>query len=331
MKKLLPLALLLASAGVAQAQVSVYGLIDLSYGKNENIGVNDKADFHSGGDDGNSQGNSTTRFGIKGSTDLGSGFKGNFKLESNGITSDGEVNAPFFGRQMWAGISGKFGEVRLGRQDSVPFQTMIDFDFNGAANAASALGYSAVAPWLPGRQSRSLQYISPNFNGVTVQAGLQPKGNNVDPGAKDVFSAGAKYTAGPIAAAVAIQTKATATVGNAFAGDPVAEDFLSLAGSYDLKVVKLMASYADGGDIAGGGTGKGIGLGVVAPVAGFNIGGHYAKNSDDLYKATSIELFANREILKNTYAYLDLRRTDDKTGPVSVKTNAYALGVIYTF
>jgi predicted porin len=335
MKKLLPLALLLASAGVAQAQVSLYGLIDLSYGKNEQIdrglGIpnDDKADFHSGGDDGNSQGNSTTRFGIKGSTDLGSGFKGNFKLESNGITSDGAVNTPFFGRQMWAGISGKFGEVRLGRQDSVPFQTMIDFDFNGAANAASALGAARVAPWLPGRQSRSLQYISSDLGGVTVQVGIQPKGNSPDPDAKDVFSAGAKYTAGPLAAAVAIQTKATSTVGIAVAGDPPAKDFISLAGSYDIKVAKFMVGYATGGAVADGGTGKGISLGVVAPVAGFNIGAHFAKNSDDDFKVDSLELFINRQIFKNTYAYLDFNQSKEKN--LDLKTNAYALGVIYTF
>jgi predicted porin len=325
MKKLIPIALLLSAVGAAQAQVSVYGLIDLSYGKNENVGANDKADFHSGGDDFSSQGNSTTRFGIKGSTDLGSGIKGNFRLESNGITSNGTVNtspdAGFFGRQMWAGMSGMFGEVRLGRQDSVPYQTMIDFDFNGASNSATALGYSGVAPWLPGRQSRSLQYISTDLGGVTVQAGIQPKGNNTTVGAKSVFSAGVKYTAGPIAAAVALQTKDTAT----------SEDFVSIAGSFDAKVAKFMVGYADGGKIIDGGSGKGISLGVVAPVAGFNIGAHVAKNSDDLNKVTAIELFANREIFKNTYAYLDLGRTDDKTGTPSVKANAFALGVIYTF
>ena len=55
-KKLGPAAVLLSIMGVAHAQaaapaVSVYGLIDMSYGKNETIG-DTKANFHSGGDAG---------------------------------------------------------------------------------------------------------------------------------------------------------------------------------------------------------------------------------------------------------------------------------------
>lgn len=328
MNKLLPTALLLAAAGAAQAQITLYGVVDMSYGKNfsDDAAVpTRKADFHSGGDDNSGQGNSTTRVGVKGSSDIGSGVKGNFKFETAGITSNGEVGGPlaqaFFNREAWLGGSGSFGEVRLGRQYSVPYQTMIDFDFNGTANAASALGASSVAPWLPGRQSRSLQYISNNYSGVTVQAGFVPEGN-AGPTAKSVFSVGVKYVAGPLAVAGAGQTKDT----------DAGKNFVSVAGSYDLKVVKLMASYANGGDAASGGSGKGIGLGVVAPVAGFNIGAHVGKNSDGNNKVTAIELFANREIFKNTYAYLDLGRTEDKSPPgPTVKANAYALGVIYVF
>ena len=327
MNKLLPIALLLGVAGAAQAQVTVYGLIDMSYGKNENVSATDKADFHSGGDNGNSQGNSTTRVGIKGSTDIGSGVKGNFKLETNGITSDGAVNVPFFGRQAWVGGSGSFGEVRLGRQDSVPFQVMVDFDFNGAANAVSALGNSLIAPWMAprGRQSRSLQYISPNYGGVTVQAGFQPE-DHANLATKANVSVGVKYVTGPLAVAGAVETKRTDT----------GKDFMSVAVSYDLKVVKLMGSYASTGDVdvttpANGGSGKGLGFGVVAPVAGFNIGAHIGKNTDSNNKLTAVELFANREIFKNTYAYLDIGRLENKTPTPSVKNNAYALGVIYVF
>ena len=60
-KKLIPAAVLLSLFGAAQAQVTLYGLVNLSYGKNE-IGVPSEtnATFHSGGDDLSSQGNSAT-------------------------------------------------------------------------------------------------------------------------------------------------------------------------------------------------------------------------------------------------------------------------------
>jgi predicted porin len=323
-KTLVPLALALGFAGAAQAQLSLYGLIDASYGKSIYADMlGQKADFHSGGDNGSSEGNSVTRFGLKGSTDVGSGIKMNFKLESNGIQSDGSIDAPFFQRQAWLGASGSFGEVRLGRQDSVPFQTMVDFDFNGASNGVSALAYSGVGPWLRGRQSRSLQYISPTVGGLSGQAGFVPKGNR-GPGAKDVISLGAKYAGGPLAAAVSYQSKDASG----------AKDFTSIAGSYDLGMAKFMVGYSDGGKIASGGSGKGPSLGVNVPVAGFNIGAHYAENSDSDAKIKAYEFWINKEVLKSTYAYFEAGSSKTSLPPVEgekTKFNGYAVGVIYVF
>lgn len=284
----------------------------LSYGKSVySDAIGERADFHSGGDDGSGQGNSTTRVGVKGSMDVGSGVKANFKLESGGITSDGEVNpgGPFFSRQAWGGFSGSFGEVRLGRQDSVAFQTMADYDFNGASNGVSALGYAAVAPWLPGRQSRSLQYISPKMGAVSFQAGFSPKGNVV--GGKTNVSAGVTYAAGALSASLAHETKRVEG----------GESFTSLAARYDLGAAKVMAGYADGGPGV-----KGISLGVVAPVAGFNVGAMYGRNSDT--KGTAYEFFVNKEVFKNTYGYAEIGRSSEKTG---VKGTGFAVGVIYVF
>ncbi len=322
-------AALATSGAYAQSSVSLYGLVDMSYGKSLFSDLTDqKADLHSGGDNGSSEGNSTTRVGIKGSIDAGSGYKANFRFETGGITSNGDVNpgGNFFNRQAWAGVSGGFGEVRVGRQDSVAFQTMIDFDFNGASNGVSAGGYTAAAPWLPGRRSREIQYISPSFSGITAQFGLRPKGNSQD-GNKDAFSGSLKYAGGPIAAAVAFQSKF----------DSSTKDFVSVAGSYDFGVAKVMASYADGGKFASGGSGKGFMIGATAPVAGANIGFHYAQNQDsDLGKPKSFELFANKEVLKNLIVYAELGdwKADSATVPAvwpKDKAKGYAVGAIYVF
>jgi predicted porin len=327
-KSLITAAVLTAFAGAASAQVTIYGLIDASYGKSllGDVFLNEKADFHSGGDNGSSEGNSTTRVGLKGTSDLGGGLKANFRFETNGITSDGNINSPTLGRQAWLGVSGGFGEVRLGRQDSVSFQTMIDFDFNGASNGVSAGGYASVGPWLPGRQSRSLQYISPSFGGATVQLGFQPEGNG-GPTAENVFSAGAKFGAGPLLVGASFETKRSTT----------GKNFYSVAGSYDLGFLKGSLSYADGGKFAEGGSGKGIVAGVVAPVAGFNVGGHYAINSDSDLEINSLEVFVNREIFKNTIAYAEIGnwKTDKAVNPLAPtgKTSGtgFAVGVIYVF
>ena len=317
-KKLIPIAALLASMGTAHAGLEFYGLVDLSYGKNENVS-DEGARLHSGGDNGGggggNQGNSTSRIGLKGSTDVGNGLKANFKFESAEIDRDlriGKESKTFFARQAWGGLSGSFGEVRYGRQDSVAFQTMINYDFNGAANAASALGWSGVAPWGTGRQTQSLQYISPNVNGFTAQLGYAGKEDGVA-NAKDSTSAALTYAAGKFSVSVAAESKRTSG----------AEDFASIAGSYDFGVVKVMAGYADG---FYGTKWSGPSVGFVAPVAGFNVGMHYAKNNETKDDAT--EFFVNREIFKNTFAYLDYGHVDYNAAP---SKKAYALGVIYVF
>lgn len=307
---LIPLALLLGLSGAAHAQFNLYGLLDVSYGKSvASDAAGDKADFHSGGDNGSGEGNSTSRIGLKGSTDVGGGFKANFKLESNGITSEGDVPAPFFARQAWLGLSGGFGEVRLGRQDSVPFQIMAGYDFNGASNGVSSLGYSAVAPWLPGRQSRSLQYISPSFGGVTLQAGFVPEGNGA--GNKNTLSGGVTYATGPLSVSAAYESK------RVDGGD----SFVSMAGSYDFGMAKVMLGYADGGTNV-----KGVSTGVIVPIGKINVGAMMGRNSDT--KGTAYEVFVNAEVLKGTYAYLELGKTNKKTG---IEGTGYALGLIYTF
>lgn len=335
-KSLVAAASLLALASAAQAQVSIYGLIDVSYGKSFYSDAFDrKAEFHSGGDNGSSEGNSTTRVGIKGAYDLGGGNKANFKFETGGITSSGRVTydeisgaeGPFFNRQAWFGLSGSYGEFRVGKQDSVPFQVMADFDFNGASNGVSAGAYSNVGVFAKGRQSGVLNYIAPAMGGLTAQFGFQPKGNRSANGTgsvKDVFSAGVKYAAGPMAVGASFQTKDESTQ----------KDFVSVAGSYDFGVAKVMLGYADGGKInalalADGGTGKGLSAGISAPVAGFTVGAIYANNSDDAVKIKSYELFINREIFKNTYAYLEGGKWKSSTANTSL--SGYAAGIIFVF
>ena len=314
-------ALMFGAVATAHAQMSLYGLIDMSYGLSiAEDAANRKADFHSGGDNGSGEGNSTTRFGIKGSTDVGSGVKMNFKLESGGITSNGEVNpgGAFFSRQAWLGASGGLGEVRLGRQDSVPFQIMGGYDFNGMSNGISSGGYTGVGVWARGRQSRSLQYILPGFvNGLSVQAGVVPKGNG-PAGTKDVLSGGARYAIGPFSGGVAFQTKSTST----------SKDFASVAGSYALGPVKLMLGYADGGKVASGGSGSGPSAGVIGTFGGFNVGALYAQNTDNAAKSKGAEVFGNYEVFKNTYAYLEAGQFKP-TGANSA--TGYAAGVIFVF
>ena len=106
-------AALLALSGMTHAQtsVSIYGIVDAGLVR------------ESGGPDGNVTGlgggvASGSRLGFRGKEDLGGGLSANFLLE-NGFNSDNGTlgqGGLLFGRQMYVGLSGNFGAVRMGRQ-----------------------------------------------------------------------------------------------------------------------------------------------------------------------------------------------------------------------
>jgi predicted porin len=320
MKKALTIAALLGLAGAAQAQVTIYGLIDVSYGANK-VEVNGGSTAHDAIHFGTgSQGNSTSRIGFKGASDVGSGMKVNFQLEGGIARDGGKVG---FDRQMWAGVSGGFGEIRAGRQDSVLFQSLAGFDDNGAANDTFVGNYNGVP--IAGRFTTQLaQYISPSFSGLTVRAGFTPEGNFKDNtsaattlATKDnqaVVALAANYSAGPFSAALAYESK----------GNSAGKDLIVAAGSFDLGVAKFNAVYADGGKDQ-----KGYKVGVSAPLAGATVGVAYSQNADT--KNSGTEFFANKEVLKNTYAYLDIGTFHQDSGVGSGDKQIYSVGMMFVF
>ena len=291
-KKLVAAAALLALAGGANAQMVIYGLMDVSYGQGllDNFSANGqdfhvngcdgtvtlgekKPNFHSGGDNCSSEGNSTSRIGFKGSYDVAPDIKAKFQLETGGIESSGKVNndGTFFNRQAWFGFASKYGEMRFGRQDSVPYQVMNGFDFNGASNGVSALSLHRCRTLRSGPPVALVAVHQPGPQRLHRASRPAAQGHHAHANAKDVFALAGRFDQGPISVGASYQSKADAN----------GKDFSSIAGSFDFKVVKVMASYTQAGKIADGGTGKGYGLGITAPVGGFNIGAIYGTNDDD--------------------------------------------------
>lgn len=110
-KTLLALAAIAASsAAFAQSSVSLYGVVDASL---ESV-KGDKTLTRVTSDN-----LASSRFGLRGTEDLGSGLKANFVLEATVKPDTGAADSTrFFGRQAWVGVQGGFGEVRLGRTDT---------------------------------------------------------------------------------------------------------------------------------------------------------------------------------------------------------------------
>ncbi len=127
-KSLVSIAVLaFAGAASAQSSVSLYGRIDASLASQKTeVGgvttVDNGPQIRSGAHTG-------SRFGLKGTEDLGGGLKANFQLEQGFNVDDGTPSsARQFHRQAWVGLSGGFGSLQLGRQYSTIYNLYSEHD-----------------------------------------------------------------------------------------------------------------------------------------------------------------------------------------------------------
>jgi predicted porin len=167
MKRLLPSAALIcasafcSSPAFAQASVTLYGIIDTAL-EYQNVGAGNTAKMDSGVLNG-------SRWGIRGTEDLGGGVQAIFALENgfnmnNGTLGNGGL---LFGRQSWVGVrSDYYGQISFGRHYSV-LHTFLSYYTNGLVwgNASNYFRDGNVL-----RLNNSIRYVSPNVYGLTFGA-----------------------------------------------------------------------------------------------------------------------------------------------------------------
>ncbi len=201
-KSLLVLASLGALSPVAHAQSSVtlYGLIDVGITYANNAGGHAQYQMSSG----NIQG---SRWGLRGTDDLGNGLKALFVLENGFSVATGKLGqgGDEFGRQAYVGLSSaSAGTVTFGRQyDSIA-------DFTGVFEVADQ--WSPYFGAHPGdldnmnntnRVNNAIKYKSLNYNGFSF-GGMYSLGGVAGQFSRNqIWSLGAGYVNGPLALGVA--------------------------------------------------------------------------------------------------------------------------------
>jgi predicted porin len=181
----------------AQSSVTLYGSLDTSI-EVTNPGAGWVARMDSGAYRG-------SRFGLRGSEDIGGGNKLLFELESGFSSADGTlaVANTIFNRQAWIGAGGDWGTVRAGRQYSpiyIPFKGQLDAF--GAGTIASGLdNLSKITPY----ESDAITYLSPDIHGFTTTLMVALRDGTTDgnglAGAIETFD----YRIGPLHASYAHQ------------------------------------------------------------------------------------------------------------------------------
>ena len=236
-------ALALASGAVhAQSSVSIYGVLDAGVRYSNGLGLSTTSSpspaaanttaLSSGVD-------RSGRLGFRGQEDLGDGLKAVFTLESELYLNNGTVNPntgtgkdtsaatanKLFNRQAFAGLSGNFGTVLLGRQQSAIRDIIDNIDavggrfssfnpnlqyttLNSSSLVTSAATYYGTGN--PGndsmmRQDNMVKYIK-DVGPVQATAAYSPGGVSGSTGAGTSYEGALRYRQGPLSLAGAYQT-----------------------------------------------------------------------------------------------------------------------------
>ena len=311
MKKLVMAAAVLgAFAGTAQAQTSVtlYGIADGNL-RFDHTNIGTLKSVGSGGESG-------SRWGLRGTEDLGGGLKANFIFEQGFDLSDNSVpqgsigggasaglggtstanhsstGSRIFGRIATVGLAGPFGEVRFGRGYNPLFLTQATADPFGAGFVAQPSNLY-VNNFI--RNDNAIFYDTPRIAGIqgsfVYQLG-ESTTNSVPtnpsvPGAatqakrgNDRFGAGVNYSAGPLYVGIAgEQIKSNL--------DTYRSRTYDAAATYDFGFLKLHAIYwktkNDNPVIAAGQVSlneKAYTGGITVPFGAFTFLGQYTHLSD---------------------------------------------------
>ncbi len=349
-KTLLAAALLAGFAGVAQAETSVtlYGLIDTGIGYNKISGAGDANGSRIGMINGVQNG---SRWGMRGSEDLGDGLRAVFTLESGFDSGNGKSgqNGRLFGRQATVGLaSDSWGQLDFGRQTNIASKYFGSIDPFGAGFGQANIG-AGMSAMNTQRYDNMVMYQTPSFSGFqfgvgysfsaddqnTAQTGFQTANNT------RAITTGARYVNGPLNVAVSYDQLNRSNVGKTGRADTTPRSY-GIGASYDFEVVKLALAYArtQNGWFAGQGQANNVGsfnfggsnqfaddfsansymLGLSAPIGGasnvFTSWQHVSpSNASNLVGYAAATEDKNMDIFSLGYTY-----------DLSKRTNLYAYG-----
>ena len=185
-KSLLAVAVLGTAAGFAcAADVTLYGVADAGL-----LYTNSKAKVTIGNASATAKDHtfglesgvsSASRFGLKGTEDLGNGLKVGFKLENGFNTDDGTLgnDGRLFGREASLTVSGDFGALSMGRMGGLGSGAGTYNLFTATADAFDGGNVDILGLVTTERYDNMITYQTPKFAGIQGTFQYSFKGNNV--------------------------------------------------------------------------------------------------------------------------------------------------------
>ena len=338
-KSLIALAVLAASgAAMAQSSVTLYGLADVWFGseKTEANNTSERVTKLTSG------GVNTSRWGLKGSEDLGGGLKANFQFEQGITLDDGKTKGDGFNRQAWVGLSGGFGDVAVGK-----VWTAYD-DVNGTSNAVfdsylSATNDVFVSADYEDNPANGIRYTSPNMGGFTaaLSYSLDEEVSTSTASGLEATAISLAYANGPLGLQFGYQDEALYNGNTTFGNGYADQKFTRLGASYDFGVVVAKASYGQVKNVGyqDGFDAKEYQIGVDVPVtSALTLSANYAASEDDNSvnvpeaERSGYGIGAAYTLSKRTFLYGGYRQSKTEvSGTPDAKVSVFAVGVQHKF
>ena len=307
------------AASAMAADVTLYGVIDtgLHY-SNKNVesthDVN-SFDMKTGASAGN-------RWGLKGTEDLGNGYKVGFVLENGFTEDDGQLGngGRLFGREANLYVASDFGTLSFGRVGALTSGAGSYDLLKYTPFATGWAGTATKANFMLGdrdRMDNTVTYVTPSFAGVQVYAqysfnrdGQETAGNERN---NDRYAAlGATFKTGAFSSALVVDT----VMHSSTAANDKDSLGVTLGASYDFEVVKLfaMGQYGQHENTIGATFDKG----TKVTSAGTKYDAAYFKTlSTKGWKGYGVNLGATAPVLGGTVlaqaSYLDAKTHDGMT------------------
>lgn len=198
---------------------------------------------------------SASRFGIRGSEDLGGGLKGLFAAEAAWNVDDGTGSsngALNFQRRSVVGLGGSFGSILLGRDYTPGFYAGQATDVFGYGLYGTSYVYQNSGGYT-NRTSNGLHYTSPAWGGLTLRISAGASERYEAPKSRGHFGGiSLVYKSGPITGQAYYQQANLTTAATVNAVDKQKQ--FGVGGGYDLGFARILAGWgrSDNPDVASG-------------------------------------------------------------------------------
>lgn len=336
MKKTLIALAVLAASTASMAQVTLYGVADLSLSASNRAGL--RSDASMSGNNGPSGHNCATgqscsnlggindgnsRWGIRAVEDLGGGMKLTAQFEQNISYEDGSTGTAN-GRYAYMALDGGFGRIKAGRTLTPSFFGVATWELTGTANFSAVANQFSFAG-AGSRNSSEFSYTTPKLGGAfnatlgyvtELDLAVAPK--------QDVSKVDANliYAAGPLAAALSYNKASNASDGNYAVGV-----------NYNFGAFSVAASYQDAA-----GQSQGFSLGASLPMGPWKFVADVAQDTG--HDDTNYVLYAGYSLSKRTTVY-GVFYSDGKSGKTldgsatarktDIAAETYGVGIRHNF